>query len=282
MIKNGDISINLFDLAIFSKDKSRLLKQIETAIDNSSKLSYIFTPNPEQIIQSRGNSEKSRQFLRDLQDADILLPDGIGLVWSSKFLSLVGKLPANTQPIQERIAGADLVVDMCRLLCSASPKNDSKILILGGRGYTDGAIDQFRSSLVKQASKEMQSAPEIKWISGYEDVKNQSAQETQTILKVISEYRPQVLFVAFGAPHQERWLIEHRAELEQAGVKLAMVVGGSFDYLFGIVQRAPRWIQALGGEWLFRLVLQPWRIMRQLRLVKFLGLVLFGDSKDSK
>jgi len=281
MIKKSDISINLFGLAIFSKDKSILLKQIETSINNSSKLSYIFTPNPEQVIQSRGNSEKSLQFLRDLQTADLLLPDGIGLVWASRYLSLVGKLPADTPPIQERIAGAELVTDICRIVCSSSPQNESKVLIIGGRGYSDLAIEQFRSILVRQTSQETKSAcksaPQIKWISGYEDVQNQSAQETQTILKVVEEYKPQVLFVAFGAPHQERWLIEHRPELEKAGVKLGMAVGGSFDYLFGIVPRAPKLVQALGGEWLFRLLLQPWRITRQLRLVRFMWLVLFGD-----
>jgi len=79
-----------------------------------------------------------------------------------------------------------------------------------------------------------------------------------------------ILFVAYGAPKQEEWIAEN---LEKLPVKAAMGVGGAFDYLSGRVPRAPKIIRMIGLEWLFRLVIQPWRIWRQLSLIMFIYLV---------
>lgn len=87
----------------------------------------------------------------------------------------------------------------------------------------------------------------------------------------IDNASPDLLFVALGAPKQEKWIAENLPKLP---IKVAMGVGGSFDYISGKVPRAPKWLRSLGLEWLFRLVIQPWRIKRQLRLLKYLWLVL--------
>lgn len=78
------------------------------------------------------------------------------------------------------------------------------------------------------------------------------------------------LFVAFGAPKQEKWIAENLPKLP---VKVAMGVGGAFDYISGKTPRAPKWLRSLGLEWLFRLMIQPWRIKRQISLVKYLWLI---------
>ena len=80
-----------------------------------------------------------------------------------------------------------------------------------------------------------------------------------------------LLFVALGHIKQEKWIAEN---LEKIPVHVAMGVGGSFDYLSGNVPRAPKWMRDLGLEWLFRLILQPWRIKRQLALLQYLWLVM--------
>lgn len=80
-----------------------------------------------------------------------------------------------------------------------------------------------------------------------------------------------VLFVALGAPKQEFWIAEN---LDKIPVKVAMGVGGSFDFISGKVPRAPKWLRDLRLEWLFRLIIQPWRIKRQIRLIKYLYLVM--------
>lgn len=80
-----------------------------------------------------------------------------------------------------------------------------------------------------------------------------------------------LLFVALGAPKQEKWIANN---LPKLSVKVAMAVGGSLDYISGRVPRAPRLIRSIGLEWLFRLIIEPWRIKRQLALVKYLLLML--------
>ena len=86
--------------------------------------------------------------------------------------------------------------------------------------------------------------------------------------------KPSIILVAFGAPWQEQWVVNHREFLEKNKVKLVMVVGGAIDMLTGKVQRAPKFVQQLQLEWLFRLIQQPWRWKRQLRLIQFIGHVL--------
>ena len=80
-----------------------------------------------------------------------------------------------------------------------------------------------------------------------------------------------ILFVAFGHPKQEYWIAEN---LDKIPVKVAMGVGGAFDYISGAVPRAPGWIRGLGFEWLFRLVVQPWRIKRQISLIRYLLMLI--------
>jgi N-acetylglucosaminyldiphosphoundecaprenol N-acetyl-beta-D-mannosaminyltransferase len=86
----------------------------------------------------------------------------------------------------------------------------------------------------------------------------------------LKDKKVDILFVAFGSPKQEIWLSEN---LKKLPVKVAMGVGGSFDFISGRVSRAPRILRALGLEWLFRLVIQPWRIKRQLSLLAFIFLI---------
>ena len=91
---------------------------------------------------------------------------------------------------------------------------------------------------------------------------------------MIKQIKPRLVFVALGAPTQELWIAQHRNLLRKNNVEIAMAVGGSFDYLLNKVPRAPRWMQKLGLEWLFRLIIEPWRIKRQLRLIGFIALTI--------
>jgi len=87
----------------------------------------------------------------------------------------------------------------------------------------------------------------------------------------INKFKPHLLLVAYGAGKQETWIAKN---LRFLSVRVAMGVGGSFDYLVKPYLRAPKWVQWLDLEWLWRLVVQPWRVKRQLALIKFVGLVL--------
>lgn len=272
-----DISTNIFNISVFSSQKKELLSLLKHHFNNSTKIAYIFTPNPEQVVQSHCNTQQGKQFLADLQSADYLIPDGIGLVWASQFLYIIGAL---SQPISQRITGADFVLDLISLAKESLLACKVKVMIVGGKGYSQQGLKRF-SNLHNC---------EVCWIEGYTDVTTQMSQtcetsqtyqtpQTQKILQRIAVYRPHLVFVALGAPYQERWIVENATELQKNGVRIAMAVGGSFDYLLGLVPRAPKSIQNMGLEWLFRLVYQPWRWKRQLKLLSFCRLVLWQSIR---
>ena len=107
-------------------------------------------------------------------------------------------------------------------------------------------------------------------IEGIVNIQKPTEAEEEYIRSIVVEKKPSLVFVAFGSPFQELW-IDHHRDLFHGMV--CMGVGGAFDYLSGSVPRAPRMVRWIGGEWIFRLFVQPWRIKRQLRLLSFMILV---------
>jgi N-acetylglucosaminyldiphosphoundecaprenol N-acetyl-beta-D-mannosaminyltransferase len=95
--------------------------------------------------------------------------------------------------------------------------------------------------------------------------------EEEEICQRIKNSQAEILLVAYGAPKQELWLSRN---LDRLPLRLAMCVGGSFDFLAGITPRAPKWMQVLGIEWLYRLIQEPRRWRRMLALPKFAVLVI--------
>jgi N-acetylglucosaminyldiphosphoundecaprenol N-acetyl-beta-D-mannosaminyltransferase len=237
-----DNSIQFGGLSIFSGTKNQLLKAMTSHLDNSRETAYIMTPNAEQFVQANADT----QLKEDLQAADLCIPDGIGLVWASRVVS--------DTPLSERIPGVEIAAELLALV----GERNFKVVLVGGRGFT---------------SQELSLYPHLTWVPGYADVTHISPQEEAEVAAQISRVRPRVVLVALGAPHQERWLMAHRELLEKSEVKIAMVVGGAMDVLLGRISRAPVAWQSLGLEWLYRLIRQPWRVWRQLRLLVFVGMV---------
>lgn len=184
---------------------------------------YIVTPNPEFLV----TAEKNPQFKKILNEADLAIPDGIGL-------RLGG--------VKNTVTGTDFMERLCKL---ASEKGYS-VGLLGGK---DGVADMAAINLLRKYPK-----LQIKCI-------NDSAPRIPPA---------DILFAAFGHPKQEYWINEN---LPKIPVKVAMGVGGAFDYISGKVPRAPIWMRDLGLEWLFRLIVQPWRIKRQLSILKYIWLL---------
>ncbi len=248
MPKKNDISSQLFDLDLFSKSKTALLELLADRLKRPNSTTIVFTPNPEQVVQAF----QTRSFMTKLQQADLLLPDGVGLIWASRVLSWFGK----AQPLAERITGREVAA---WLIKEASRQNQS-VLLVGGQGYTPSEVAQL--------------GEHVTWLEGHIDVSKPTKGEDEQITATIKRIKPAVVLVAFGAPHQEEWLLRHRATLEKNGARVAMVIGGAADYIVGRVPETPSIIERLGFEWLFRLVTQPWRWRRQLRLVVFVWLVV--------
>jgi N-acetylglucosaminyldiphosphoundecaprenol N-acetyl-beta-D-mannosaminyltransferase len=248
-MKKTDDKALLFDLNVFSSRRGKLLNIFEGWLNEPRELHVVYTPNPEQIIQSRGNDK----FKQALQQADLLLPDGIGLVWASKLLALFGR----AKPLSERIAGVDAVTDLLEL----AHQRQLEVLVVGGRDYSPEDYFTYQGS-------------KINWTPGFKEASGPTVEEQRQLELKIKEIQPDLVFVALGAPAQELWIEEHRALLSKNRVVVAMAVGGSFDYLLNKVSRAPYWFRKLGLEWLFRLINEPWRLKRQLRIIGFLGLVI--------
>ena len=211
------------------------------------KLSMIFTPNTEIVMKAQEDQE-----LKDiLFDADLVIPDGIGLLYASKLHGL---------GLEERVTGIDLM-DKILNYCNNTKRS---IYIFGGK-----------PEVAKEATDNiLKKYPNIK-IAGYSDGYYKDKEAELKIIDKINESKPDVLFVALGAPKQEKWIYNYRKILN---TKVAMGVGGSVDVWAGRVKRAPELFRKIGMEWLYRLLKEPFRVVRMMALPKFLIKILI--SKD--
>lgn len=172
-----------------------------------------------------------------LNNARIALCDGVGIIWAGKVLG---------QGVKHRVGGTDFIEKVCSEVC----KKPITVGFLGGRG----------SVAEKTAECLQKKYPGLKVVFAASEWPENS-----------SKLSIDILFVAFGFPKQEEWIAQN---LEKIPVKIALGVGGAFDYISGNIERAPVFIRELGFEWLYRLIRQPWRIKRQLALLEFIFLVL--------
>jgi len=247
-------TVDIFGLDLLGSSKVKLLNILRNVLKSKNDIIFIFTPNAEQIVQMSSNPN----FKRHLLQADFLLPDGISLVIASFLLSVVKR----SKMLKQRITG----VDLAKSLLENAQKNQQRVLIVGGREYQ---LQVASSELIDEASQLYQLQHQLYWTPGYQDYLHPSSQEELALTQIIQKLQPTVAMVAFGAPYQEEWAVLNRDLLNKAGVKIALTVGGSFDLIFGRLKRAPVLMRKIGLEWLFRLIQEPWRWRRQLRLFKF-------------
>lgn len=237
---------------------------MKTAIDNAvtgmeaSEPFVIVTPNSEIVVKA--NEEK--ELLEFIENAGMVVPDGIGLVIGSKLVK---------QPLSQRVTGIDLMYN----LLEYAAKNDKKVYFVGGKpGVAQKAaelmIDKYEGLKVCGTSHG--------YFKGLH-TGNLGHQEELEVIARIKEAKADMVFVAFGAPKQEYFIDTYKSEL---GAKLLMGVGGSLDVMSGNVQRAPEKYQKVGMEWLYRLVKEPWRIKRAGALPIFALNVLIKKDKPMK
>ena len=210
----------------------------------------VVTVNPEFVMAAQAN----QAFRRVLNAAALALPDGIGLVWAARILG---------QRLPERVAGSDLVPR----LAERAARRGWKLFLLGA---APGVAEQAAARLVARC-------PGLTVAGTYAG--SPAAAEEEDIVARVRAVRPGVLFVAYGAPAQELWIARN---LERLGVPLCMGVGGALDFIAGVRRRAPRWVQRLGLEWLYRLLQEPWRWRRQLALPRFAFAILMERLKGNR
>ncbi len=233
------LGIKIADISA-SEAKNRILA---LASDRKTKGHVVVTVNSEFVMLARKNAD----FEHILADSDLALADGAGVVFSK--LIFGGK-------VHERITGVDLIEKLCA-------KNGKKAIRVGFLGGFGGIAEEV-------AKRQKSLNPKLKVVlakPGDPTIRYDLRLKKQ----LLALGRIDVLFVAYGMGRQEFW-IERFKTLVNVGVFIG--VGGAFDYLAKAKLRAPRLLQAWGLEWLWRLILDPWRIWRMRVLPIFLFLVL--------
>lgn len=177
----------------------------------------------------------------DFQDlvnsADLVVPDGMPLVWASRLRG---------RPLAERATGIELIHECARM----APARGYSIFLLGAE---PGVADE--AATVLQARY-----PGLCIAGTCSPSSSMLADDDEALVRMIREARPAILLVAFGAPRQEEWIRSHLHVLQ---VPVCIGVGGAFDMLAGRVKRAPVWMQHAGLEWLFRLIQEPRRLWKR-------------------
>ena len=224
------------------------LRLIERWIDEGNGGRHVCTINPEFIMIAR----QDPIFRQILERADLCVPDGVGLLWASRHLG--DALPG-------RVTGSDGV-----------PRIAERAASLGWRIFFLGA----GPGIAKAAADALQRRHPTLQVAGVYGGSPRGSDEDEIVAR-INASSADILFVAYGAPGQDKWIARNLTRLD---VKLAMGVGGALDFIAGTLPRAPMWMQRRGLEWLFRLLRQPWRLRRMLRLPRFaLAVWLEGRRK---
>ncbi|MFN8378436.1 MAG: WecB/TagA/CpsF family glycosyltransferase [Anaerolineae bacterium] len=201
------------------------------------RLHHVCTLNPEMVMIARQDAN----FRTVVERADLAVPDGVGLLWAAK---------RNGTSLPERVTGSDGVP----MIAERAAQEGWRLFLLGA---APGVAD--RAAAVLQSRN-----PGLQ-IAGTYSGSPSPSQEAE-ITERVNASGADLLFVAFGAPEQDKWIARNAPRLN---VAMAMGVGGSLDFVAGVVPRAPQWMQRAGLEWLYRLYLQPWRIKRMMRLPRF-------------
>ena len=202
------------------------------------RLHQIATVNPEFVMAAQSDAE----FRRVLEQADLCLPDGVGLLYAARRYGR--RLP-------ERVPGSELVY---RLAERAAARGWPLFLLGAAPGVADEAADVLRGLY-----------PDLCVAGTYAGSPDPA--ENEAIVRRVNDSGAALLFVAYGAPKQDKWIARNRAALP--AVRVAIGVGGSLDFVTGRAVRAPRWMQRLGLEWLHRLIREPWRWRRMMALPRF-------------
>ena len=211
------------------------------AIDKAEELiikkkpSYVVTPNVDHIVKL----EIDKEFQDVYKNADLILTDGMPLIWISKMRG---------NPIKEKISGSDFFPKLCE---RAAEKGYSLFLL--------GAAEGVAAKAAKNLKEKYEGLNIVGTYSpsyGFE----KKDDEIKMIIKMINETKPDILAVGLGAPKQEKFLYKYKNELN---VPISLAIGASIDFEAGNINRAPRWMQNCGLEWFYRLCKEPKRMFKR-------------------
>lgn len=226
------------------------MKFLNTEVDNLSmdealkrinqlvierKPSYVVTPNVDHIVKL----DSDKKFREVYEDADLILTDGMPLIWISKLKGT---------PIKEKVSGSDLFPKICEL---SAQKGYSIFLLGAAEGIAEKAAERLGNKY-----KNLRIVGTYSPKYGFE----KDEKEIDKISSIIKLAKPDILAVGLGAPKQEKFIHEFKDKLE---VPVSLAIGASIDFEAGNVERAPKWMQKYGLEWFYRLCREPKRMFRR-------------------
>lgn len=246
--------VNICNVLVDNLTTDEVLDKIELLISNR-KPEYLVTPNVDHIIKLQSDKE----FQEIYKKANLVLADGMPLLWAAKILGT---------SIVEKISGSDIFPRICKL----AAEKGYKIFFLGGRpGAAKKAGEVLKSKFIGLNIVGIYSPP-----FNFE----YDAEENNKIVTMIKDCEPDILFVGLGAPKQEKWIYKYK---ELCQVPVSIGIGVTFEFVAGIIKRAPLWMQKVGLEWLWRVFMEPRRLWKRYLIedMRIFGLV-FEQIKSKK
>lgn len=232
-------SVTIFGVRVDDVTEDEAVARCEGFIGERRRM--VVTPNPEIVMATR----RDRALRHALARADLAIPDGGGLLLAARLWG---------RPLREQVRGTDLAY---RLVARAAERGDRVFLLGAGPGVAEAAAARLIARYPGLA------------IAGTFAGRADEAHDAETRGAVAAAGRVDILLVAYGASKQEGWMARNLPALD---VGVALGVGGVLDFMAGRVRRAPRVVRQARLEWLFRLLVQPWRWRRQLRAARFFPL----------
>ena len=236
-------TVNILGISISKLTLQEIMNLIRDKIDNhNNKFLHIITVNPEIAVQIQEDNE----LMEISKKADLLTPDGVGIVWASKILR---------NPVAERVTGYDLLLE--------SLKQGN---LYNWSFYFLGSDEEVNMNMEVHVSKFY---PNIKISGRHHGYFN--IEDEEEIVQEIEYLCPDILIVAFGSPSTDKWIEKHRKRIS---AKVVFGVGGSMDVITGKVPKTPEIWKKFNLEWLHRRIIMPERKDRQKKLKVFVVKVI--------
>ncbi len=192
----------------------------------------VATANVDYLVHAKNDAE----YRRILCMCDLVVADGMPIIWASRLFGV---------PLRERVAGADMVPELVRL----SGEKGYGIFLLGATPEVIEAAERKMQAISPGVRVVGRMSPPVKPLDQFDN---------EPILAEIERTKPDILLVAFGSPKQEKWISRNRHRLN---VPVCLGIGGTLDFMAGTVKRAPKWMQKVGMEWVFRMCVDPHRLV---------------------
>lgn len=246
--------VNIFGVKIFNIDFQEAIN-IANRFLKEDRNHSIITPNTE-IVMAAKDDEELREIING---ADLVIPDGIGLIYGSKMRSL---------PLKERVTGYDVSMELLKIL----NESGGSLYMLGGK---PGVTDKAEEKIKKDYENIKIAGHHHGYFKGIHRGMKGDPEELE-IIEEINSLKPDIIFLGLGFPKQEMFINEYKDKLNS---KIIIGNGGVMDILAGNMKRAPEIFIKLHLEWFYRLLKEPSRIKRQVAIPKFIFEIL--KDKDS-